>query len=367
MNERERLLSVLRGERREKTPWFADLSYLYFSLNEQGFLKEEYKGDAGYLKFYTDLGAGICFYPPFLWKTAYTGDVVYNQTVSGSFRTSFYDTPAGSIRSVEKFSQSNFSWAYTEHFVKTIEDLRVMLYVHENSVFSENYEEFEKIDRLWGGYGIPTGIAPVSVAPIQKLLARWAGVENTINLYMDHMEEFEEIMQRIESSEDKIFDIICASKADYVEFPENLSSEITGKNFFLRYNKPYYQRRIEALHKAGKYAGIHIDGTLKTCLPLLHECGFDVAEAVTPMPSGDMRPEELREAAGEGIVIWGGLPGGLFTPAFSDAEFDAYVKRILHVFQNDGRFVLGVADQVPPDGLLERVARVREFVEGSCF
>lgn len=76
-----------------------------------------------------------------------------------------------------------------------------------------------------------------------------------------------------------------------------------------------------------------------------------------------MKVENLREVAGDGIVIWGGLPGALFSPLFSDEQFESHVKMVLDTFIEDKRFVLGVADQVPPDGMVSRVKMVRIMVE----
>jgi hypothetical protein len=50
-------------------------------------------------------------------------------------------------------------------------------------------------------------------------------------------------------------------------------------------------------------------------------------------------------------VFWGGIPGAFFTPLVSDEEFDAHVKRTIEVMRRSPRYVLGVADQVPPNGL----------------
>ena len=116
------------------------------------------------------------------------------------------------------------------------------------------------------------------------------------------------------------------------------------------------------MHDAGKITSIHIDGTLRACLPLLQEAGFDIAEAVTPAPVGDVPVEELRATAGDKIIIWGGLPGALFSPAYSEKLFDAHLAKILETFPLGSRFVLGVADQVPPDALLSRVTKVRDGV-----
>lgn len=363
MNERERLLKVLRGEKPDKTPWYADLSYLYNSMSIKGILDKKYKGDEGYLKFYKDLGAGICFYAPFLWKTEFTGNIEYCEVEQDGIRVCTYNTPKGQLRSIQKYSSDTFAWAYTEYFVKNISDLQVMLYILENTKYIENFSEFKKIDELWGEHGIPVAIAPISVAPLQKLLARWAGIENTINIYMDNIDEFEGIIKEMENTEDEAFEILCRSDAEYVEFAENLSSEITGRTFFEKYNMQYYKRRIKQLHKSGKYVGIHIDGTLKSCLPLLERCGFDVAEAVTPYPIGDIKVEDLRKVAGDDIILWGGLPGPMFTLKYSEKDFEEHVRKVLKSFPLGSRFILGVADQVPPDGLISRVKKVRNMVD----
>ena len=47
----------------------------------------------------------------------------------------------------------------------------------------------------------------------------------------------------------------------------------------------------------------------------------------------------------------------------SNDEFDTHVRRVLDVMRSEPRYVLGVADQVPPDGLEHRVRRVSELVE----
>ena len=138
-----------------------------------------------------------------------------------------------------------------------------------------------------------------------------------------------------------VFDVLAGSGAPLIEFPENISSEVTG-SFFDRYNLPYYQRVTEVLHRAGKTVSVHIDGMLKPCLGKLHTAGFDIAEAVTPAPVGDIAVKDLREYAGEDIFIWG------------------HVQEILDL--NDPRMILGVADEVPPDAVDERIREVSRLI-----
>ncbi len=362
MNERERLLATLSGKPADALPWYADLTYLYSSMEMQGTLDDRFCGDDGYLRFHQEMGAGICFYAPMLWEEAYTGGVTdsLQETSDMSIRT--IHTPVGSVREVRQYMSKAFTWAIVEHYVKTIQDLRVMLYATEHRKVWPAYDAYQRIDEKWGPDGYAVGLAPIAGAPIQRMMTRWAGVTTTMNIYMDHAEELEAIFLALEEADTSIYDIICSAPCGIVEMPENLSAEITGRHFFKKYNMPYYQKRIESLHKAGKKVGLHNDGTLRGTFDLLGECGFDFIEAITPAPAGDIPLEDLRREAGSGIVLWGGMPGVIFSPCFTEDQFETHLCQAVRQFREDGRCVLGVADQVPPDGLISRIKRVREVI-----
>lgn len=362
MTEKKRLLAVLKREVPDKTPWFADLSYLYESMKAKGTLLHEFDGKTGYLNFYKILGAGICFYAPFPWTFTYSGKIEFKTSTAGNVRISVFSTPKGEISCKERFLPETYSWAITKHYVESINDLRVMEFIHKNTFYKENYSEFLRTSDLWGEAGIATGMPAISSAPLQKLLARWAGVENTVEIFTEEPDEFESLLEEISKAENPIFDILCDSPCEYIEFAENLSSEVTGVPFFKKFNMPHYILQNKKLHSAGKFTGIHIDGTLKPCLSMLSECGFDAAEAVTPYPVGDVKIKDLRKEAGDKLIIWGGLPGALFSPLYSNDQFTSHLTELLEAFPLGSGFVLGVADQVPPDGLISRIKLVREII-----
>jgi hypothetical protein len=106
-----------------------------------------------------------------------------------------------------------------------------------------------------------------------------------------------------------------------------------------------------------------MDGTLRGLIREVASTGFRVIEAVTPAPVGDVAMREMAVYAGPGPILWGGIPGVYFTPLVSDTEFERMVRDVLSVMTSEPRYVLGVADQVPPDGLRRRVAQVAELVE----
>lgn len=53
----------------------------------------------------------------------------------------------------------------------------------------------------------------------------------------------------------------------------------------------------------------------------------------------------------------------MFTPNFEEEAFVAHVKYVLSVMRKKPGYVLGVADQVPPDGLIGRVGMVSSLCE----
>lgn len=360
MSMRSDLLKRLQGESTERIPWFGDLTYWYFGLQQQGLLDPKYQGIEGQIRFHKDNKVGQCFlYDVPSYRTEYGNDVSYEETVTADGIYSTFRTKYGDLTSVQTYSPMNFSYAYTKHMVNSAEELKIMAHIFENMRYFPDYARFHHYDQLIGEDGILVEMAPINGSALQKLLARWAGVENTVELCYDETEVFEECIDIIQQAQMPVFDILAGSGAQLIEWPENLSSDVTG-NLFDRYNVPYYKQVNEILHKAGKYISIHIDGRLKPCLGKLYDAGFDIAEAVTPAPLGDVELEDLRKVAGDEIVIWGGLPGGLFSPSVTDEEFEAYVRRILAL--NDPKMILGVADQVPPDAVEGRVREVSRLI-----
>ena len=107
---------------------------------------------------------------------------------------------------------------------------------------------------------------------------------------------------------------------------------------------------------------MHLDGTVKGLLPKLIRSGFDAIEALTPKPGGDLDVEEIRNLAdGSSAILWGGVPGIMFSPPYTWQQMESHVRRLIDCWR--GRpFILGVADQVPPDGDIQFCRRIAEMI-----
>jgi hypothetical protein len=135
-------------------------------------------------------------------------------------------------------------------------------------------------------------------------------------------------------------------------------------NYFNKYMREQQIEWTSRVRDKSKFSFIHMDGTLRGLLREEAGAGFSVIEAMTPKPVGDLAVSEWKNFAGtSNTIFWGGIPGSYFTNLIDDKEFDRHVIETLEVMRSEPRYVLGVADQVPPDGLDRRVKRVRQLVE----
>jgi hypothetical protein len=97
-------------------------------------------------------------------------------------------------------------------------------------------------------------------------------------------------------------------------------------------------------------------------LPKLAATGIDAIEALTPQPVGDVAVEEMRRLAGSStVILWGGLPGAMFAPPFTWEDLKGQVERTLSSWRGTP-FILGTADQVPPNGNIDFVRQISDLV-----
>jgi hypothetical protein len=197
-----------------------------------------------------------------------------------------------------------------------------------------------------------------------QMVALDAGIAAVTEIHADAPSELEAALAAVRLAHDRAAQIALGCPAEVLMIPENLSSEVVGPRFYGHYMHDYHEAWNERIAAAGKYSCIHLDGTLKGLLREVCGAGFTFIDAMTPAPVGDLEVERWAEWCGETqTVFWGGLPGVYFTDKVPEAEFERHVRAVLRVMRSRPRFVLGVADQVPPDGLEQRVRRVAELAD----
>ncbi len=360
MDNRTRILTILQGDTPDRVPWFGDLSYWGLSLNNN-LVNRDYSLEDEFYKFHEELNVGFYLqgYEPY--KPVYDDNISVEIIEHDNIRERKINTSVGEIK--EEWIWLGDSWceAPREYFIKTIKDVRVFKYWLEHMKYIPDYKEAEKRYQLVGNNGVVLCYLPKS--PFMQLVTLLSGIENIVDLWVDHKEEFEEFLHVFRKKTNEAAEIALNSPAECLMIPENLSSEVVGKNYFKLYIEDYQKCWTKKIKERGKYSFIHMDGTLNGLISEVGQVGFTVMEALTPHPVGDLTLESIDEKTPDTTIIWGGIPGIYFTPLVKEKDFIDLTIKTIKFMREKPRYVLGVSDQVPPNGIRKRVKKVSELVD----
>ena len=379
---RDRALSVLKKKEPYRLPWFGDLSYWYYAMLRKGNLEKKYLGPDGIINLHNDLNCGFYLQGYFPFKPVYSNCEVYEIERNNNQISDFIfeyrctkiikkennddiirevETPLGIIKEKWSYCKESYSLAPTQYFINTVQDLKVFKYWVENTSYIPNYKQAYIVKNMVGDLGFTLCYLPRS--PLMQFIVEYAGIVNTVNVMMTDKKLFNETIKILEYKSDEAAEIALDSPAEFIMIPENLSSDLVGKNFYEEYLRPYEEKWNKKINAKGKYSFIHMDGYLKGLLKEVSEAKFSVIEAMTPKPVGYIDIEEFSNYVKTDSIMWGGIPGALFTASYNNEYFEEFVKKVIDIMVSEPRYVLGIADQIPPDGIIERVKIVSDLVE----
>lgn len=357
-------LRTLVGERPDQVAWTADINYWLAGQRQAGGARPEWDTEEGYLKLHRELGILPYYYYEKFWaaEPRYDDAIQLIETGDHDRHTRLFRTPVGELREDGVYSPMSFSLGITKHLVESERDLDILLYIlRHRRLTPANLADWPERRRLWAAYGgLPCIGLPRS--PLAALLVEWAGVQNASYLFLDCPEKVADALRIMEDQESPILDAICDLAPPLVHFPDNLCSECSTR-LYDKYMAGTHQRRIERLHAAGVKCAVHLDGAVRGLLPKLACSGFDAIEALTPKPAGDIDIAEMRRIVdGNATVLWGGVPGVMFAPPYSWSQMEIHVHRLMECW-GDRPYIMGVADQVPPDGNIEFCRDIAAIVQ----
>jgi len=360
---RDDFLRVLAGERPTGVVWTADLSYWVNGRKQDGTADPAWDTEQGYLELHQSLGVMPYYYYPQFWasRTVYDATVRESAETRGRATIRLWETPVGTLREESCFLPESACHGVTRHPVETGADLDVLIYLLEHRRLEpDNLADYRQRQQLWAAYdGLPCLGLPRS--PLSELAYEWAGIQNLVFLLLDHGNRVRHALALMEAQEAPILEAVCDLAPPLVHFPDNLSSDsLTG--WYDEYLAPTHRRRLRKLHAAGVKAAVHLDGTVRGLLPKLATAGFDAVEALTPQPAGDLTAAEMRRIAGRpDLILWGGMPGAMFPAPTAWSGMRQHLDRLLAAW-NGQPFIVGVADQVPPDGNIDFCRLIAEHL-----
>lgn len=360
-------LSLLDGNVITEVIWTADIDYWINGKVLAGEGNSKWQTEEGYLELCSDLKIMPYYYygPNFasfwLARPEYDDTVEVESNKNGLSTTIIWKTPLGEISQETVFMEVSCSEACSKYAVTNRKELDIFRYLIEHRELKPSQVENYSVRlEMWNKYdGIPAIAMPRS--PLSAFFYEWAGIMNGVYLLNDYPAALEGIFDLMNDQEIPVIKKICELAPPLVHFADNMSGDVMS-GYYHDLMEEGHRRRLNLFHSAGIKCAVHLDGTLGGLLPQLGAAGFDAIEALTPKPCGDMDIERMREAVKQDrVILWGGVPGALFSPPYTWKDLEEFVGKVLRSWCGT-RFVLGVADQVPPDGNIEFCKKIAEII-----
>ena len=349
--------AVFKGEDPGGVLWQPRLEFWYSANKKKGTLPSHLAASSLF-DVYEYCLASIRYYKGRNLKVRHEAVEVHETWETDRRLRTTWTTPVGSLTELIQYDELKLSHRRTEYRLKKPEDFKVLEYILRDERWYWDQEAYEKHMTQFARFG------PLQFyfrrSPLQNLFIDEMGFENTIFAMNDYPDVIQRYMKAESDADDAMYDVLRDCPVQYLNFGENIDARMDPPNLWLEYLIPYYRRRTDQLHGAGKFVHIHIDGSMKPLLPHLRECPWDGIEAATPVPQGDVTLEEIKEAIGE-MVLLDGIPALYFLPLYPEGELLRCVEKIVELFYP--RLVLGISDEIPPDGDIERVRMVGKMLK----
>jgi hypothetical protein len=352
---RNRILSVFQGQDPGGVVWQPRLEFWY-NVNEKRGTLPEHLRETDLLGAYDYCHASVRYFGNGL-RVRYRSVSVEEQWESEKQLRRYWSTPIGQLTEVLHYDEWGLSAYNTEYKLKRAEDFRVLEYILQDEEWTWDQEAYESDLVQVGDRGVPQFYFRRS--PIQGLFIEHMGFEPTIYMLHDRPEIIARYVDVAADADDRLYEVLCASPVPILNFGENIDAHMDPPAIFQEQLLPHYRKRTAELHSAGKFVHIHIDGAMRPLMPYLRECPWDGIEAATPLPQGDVSEDEIKQALGD-LVLLDGIPAVYFLPSYPIQTLVSCVRRLVDLFYP--RLVLGISDEIPPDGDIERVRLVGELV-----
>lgn len=301
------------------------------------------------------------------WRIEYDG-IIYTEEHDGTNRVRRWETSGGVLKARWILGPDG-DWWQSEYPVKMVEDLplledvvRARRYTVDRTLMKEGYLE---------GGAAGENLYPVIELPMRpwsELLHSYIGWAEGLMIAFDESERMGELSDVLEGKYSLLLKELVEFPQTLFLSPDNLDGNFISPGIFEEQLSAGYTRTAEFLHSWDKSLVVHIGGYSRSLLAGLAKCGVDCVEGVCGPPQGDASIPESRSLCGSKLTLWGGLAQDWLLPSCKEAEFRTACDSALADIQADSRAVtgvvgkqaerravLGIADRVPADAVIERL------------
>jgi len=270
-----------------------------------------------------------------------------------------YETPIGTLRRIDTFTETSPNIPFpTEHLIKSVDDLKVLIYLIEHTRFIPKYENIESTIRKYPDILVAGGLWQTG---FQELLTSLVGIENFITFMYEYKDELEAAIEALNGK--RLLEAHSAgqSPAEVIICYENTNVSNSSPKWIKHYELPLLDECAKILHSYGKKFIIHMCGKIELLVDDIAACQFDGIIDVAPPPTGDCDiPRAAEKLSGRGKVLGGGIDCTVFTK--SDPEdFRRMVTAVIKSAKGIPGFMLGSGDAVPKGVSVENLKIASEL------
>ena len=326
MNARERILAAMAWEEPDQVPWT-----IYDALSIGGAAEREMRD------------MGLCMIRRCAAHQTEHCQVEFDQVEyeeSGRrLSRHIIRTPVGEVSCV----QAAGGWPM-EHYIKRSEDYAVMEFVWRDAIHRDNYQAIREAQEALGDEGLV--IVRVGKGPLLEILYGMMGLERfSIDLY-ERPELIDSLYDLMVQRYDEFYDLAAESPAEILQAADNIPADVVGLERYRRYCMPLYERHMRRLVGTGKRLVVHMDGLLRSLIGAIGESCFDVLEAFTPAPMGDVTVREARQAWSD-KALWLNFPGSVHIQ--KDEAIADQTRQLIEEAGDKRGFAIGITEDIPPD------------------
>ncbi|HIG55902.1 MAG TPA: hypothetical protein EYQ18_18370 [Candidatus Handelsmanbacteria bacterium] len=364
MSNRERLLTIMDGGQPDRIPWIPRLQIWHTAHQRQGSLPARF-ADRSLRQIERELGMGTPARDGQIFTIDERGDVEIETRSEGHSDITTYRTPAGTVSTrhqrSDELERLGIQSLEVEHMIKGPNDFAAVEYMVQNAYYEPTPKTYIDYEAEIGEDGYP--LVAAGDCPFHHFLQKMTGYQQGYYILNDYPREVQHLLETMEAIDrERLWPVVAESPARLILHGLHFDSLMTPPPLFDRYITPYYRDFSALLHQRDKKLCMHADNDSRLILHHLQEAGFDMVETFTTWPQVSCTLAEARQTWGKRMIIWGAVPSVILEPVYPDDEFEAYMRQVFRTIAPGDALILGVADNIMPGALLERLERIAEMV-----
>jgi hypothetical protein len=179
-----------------------------------------------------------------------------------------------------------------EYMVKSPADYRVLEYYFKDMVFRDNLDAIREAQRRVGTDGLV--MVRIAKSPIQEMLYFLLGLERFAADYQENRGPFDALHATMAKRYEELYALAAVTPAEILQLGDNIYSDMVGQERYRQYLMPEYAKIKAQIAGTGKLLAVHMDGNLQSLAGDIADADFDIVEAMTPPPMGDVSVADAR-------------------------------------------------------------------------